>query len=42
MQVTYPDKAKFKALMQPAYERMKPIAGEENIQAFTKMVDEAR
>jgi tripartite ATP-independent transporter DctP family solute receptor len=42
MQVTYPDKAKFKALMQPAYDRMKPIAGEENIQAFTKMVDEAR
>jgi TRAP-type C4-dicarboxylate transport system substrate-binding protein len=42
MQVTYPDKAKFKALMQPAYERMKAIAGADNIQVFMKMVDEAR
>jgi TRAP-type transport system periplasmic protein len=42
MEVTYPDKALFKALMGPAYDRMKPIAGEENIAAFTKMVDEAR
>jgi len=42
MQVTYPDKAKFKALMKPAYERMKATAGEDNIQAFMKMVDEAR
>jgi tripartite ATP-independent transporter DctP family solute receptor len=42
MQVTYPDKAKFKALMQPAYDRMKAIAGADNIQVFMKMVDEAR
>ncbi len=42
MEVTYPDKALFKALMGPAYDRMKPIAGEENIAAFTKMVDEAK
>ncbi len=42
MQVTRPDKAKFKALMKPAYDQMKTIAGEDNIQAFTKMVDEAR
>lgn len=42
MQVTYPDKTKFKALMGPAYDRMKGIAGEENIQAFTKMVEEAK
>jgi TRAP-type transport system periplasmic protein len=42
MQIVYPDKAKFKALMGPAYERMKPTAGEENIKAFMKMVDEAR
>jgi tripartite ATP-independent transporter DctP family solute receptor len=42
MQVTYPDKAKFKALMKPAYERMEAIAGADNIQVFMKMVDEAR
>ncbi len=42
MEVTYPDKALFKALMGPAYDRMKPIAGEENIAAFTKMVNEAK
>jgi tripartite ATP-independent transporter DctP family solute receptor len=42
MQVTYPDKAKFKALMGPAYDRMKATAGEENIQVFVKMVDEAK
>jgi len=42
MEVTYPDKALFKALMGPAYDRMKPIAGEENIATFTKMVDEAK
>jgi tripartite ATP-independent transporter DctP family solute receptor len=39
MQVTYPDKAKFKALMKPAYERMNAVAGEENISAFVKMVE---
>ena len=42
MEVTYPDKAEFKKLMQPAYDRMKAIAGEENIAAFIKMVDEAK
>lgn len=42
MEVTYPDKAKFKALMGPAYDRMKDIAGEENIKAFTKMVEETK
>lgn len=42
MEVTYPDKTLFKALMGPAYDRMKPIAGEENIAAFIKMVDEAK
>lgn len=42
MQVVYPDKAKFKALMKPAYDRMKAIAGEDNIAAFLKMVDEAK
>ena len=42
MEVTYPDKALFKAMMGPAYDRMKPIAGEDNIAAFTKMVEEAK
>ncbi|MGE5255544.1 MAG: TRAP transporter substrate-binding protein [Hyphomicrobiales bacterium] len=42
MQVTYPDKAKFKALMKPAYERMNAVAGEENISAFVKMVEAAK
>ncbi len=42
MEITYPDKSKFKALMQPAYDRMKPVAGAENIAAFIKIVDEAR
>ncbi len=42
MEVTYPDKAKFKAMMQPAYDRMKPVAGEENIAAFIKLVDEVK
>src|SRR4030043_2126821 len=41
MEVVIPDKAKFKKLMPPAYDRMKAIAGEENIAAFIKMVDEA-
>ena len=42
MEVTYPDRALFKAMMGPAYDRMKPIAGEENIAAFIKMVDAAK
>jgi TRAP-type transport system periplasmic protein len=42
MEVTTPDKTEFKKLMKPAYDRMKAIAGEENIAAFIKMVDEAK
>jgi tripartite ATP-independent transporter DctP family solute receptor len=42
VQVTYPDKSKFKALMKPAYIQMNTIAGEENIKEFLKMVDEAK
>ncbi|RPJ09962.1 MAG: TRAP transporter substrate-binding protein [Deltaproteobacteria bacterium] len=42
MEITYPDKAEFKKLMKPAYDRMKAIAGEDNIAAFIKMVDEAK
>jgi tripartite ATP-independent transporter DctP family solute receptor len=39
MEVVIPDKAEFKKLMPPAYDRMKAIAGEENIAAFIKLVD---
>ena len=42
MEVVIPDKAEFKKLMPPAYDRMKAIAGEDNIAAFIKMVDEAK
>jgi TRAP-type transport system periplasmic protein len=42
MEVVIPDKAKYKALMGPAYEKMKSIAGEDNIKEFQKMVDEAK
>jgi len=42
MEVTTPDKSEFKKLMKPAYDRMKAIAGEENIAAFVKMVDEVK
>jgi len=42
VQVTYPDKSKFKALMIPAYNRMNAIAGEENIKEFLRMVDAAK
>jgi len=42
MEVVIPDKAEFKKMMPPAYERMKGIAGEENIAAFIKMVNEAK
>ena len=42
MEVTYPDKKEFKKLMKPAYDRMKAVAGEENIAAFIKMVDKAK
>ena len=42
MEVTYPDKSQFKKLMKPAYDRMAAIAGEDNIAAFIKMVDEAK
>jgi len=42
VKVTYPDKAKFKALMKPAFDRMKVLAGEDNIKAFVKMVDAAK
>ena len=42
VQVTYPDRDKFKALMKPAYDRMSAAAGEENIKAFVQMAAAAK
>jgi tripartite ATP-independent transporter DctP family solute receptor len=42
VEVSTPDKAPFKKLMGPAYDRMKAIADEENINAFVKMVEAAK
>jgi tripartite ATP-independent transporter DctP family solute receptor len=42
VEVSTPDKAPFKKLMGQAYERMKAIADEENINAFVKMVEAAK
>jgi tripartite ATP-independent transporter DctP family solute receptor len=42
VEVVTPDKAPFKKLMGQAYDRMKPIADEENIAAFVKMVEAAK
>jgi tripartite ATP-independent transporter DctP family solute receptor len=39
VQVTYPDRSKFKSLMGPAYKRMEIAAGQENIREFLKMVE---
>jgi TRAP-type transport system periplasmic protein len=42
VEVSTPDKAPFKKLMKPAYDRMSAIAGEENITVFVKMVEQAK
>jgi len=42
VEVSTPDKAPFKKLMGQAYDRMKAIADEENINAFVKMVEAAK
>jgi tripartite ATP-independent transporter DctP family solute receptor len=42
VEVSTPDKAPFKKLMGPAYDRMKAIADEENINTFVKMVEAAK
>lgn len=42
VEIIYPDKAQYKALMGPAYERMKAIAGAENIVAFLQIVEAER
>jgi len=42
VQVSTPDKTQFKKLMGPAYDRMKAIAEEQNINTFVKMVEGAK
>ena len=42
MAVTTPDVAPFRALMQPAYDRIAGYSGKDNVDAFLKMVDSVR
>lgn len=42
MQVTKPDLAPFRALMEPAYKRIADYAGAENVKTFRAMVDKMR
>jgi tripartite ATP-independent transporter DctP family solute receptor len=40
--VTVPDKAKFKALMAPAYDKLKTVCGESNIKFLLALIDKAK
>jgi len=42
MQVTRPDLAPFRALMDPAYKRIADYAGEANVKKFREMVEASR
>jgi tripartite ATP-independent transporter DctP family solute receptor len=42
MKVTFPDRAAFRAKMQPAYARIADYAGKENFETFMKMVEDER
>jgi TRAP-type C4-dicarboxylate transport system substrate-binding protein len=42
LQITKPDLAPFRALMEPAYKRIADYAGEDNVKKFREMVDAAR
>jgi hypothetical protein len=42
MQVTRPDLAPFRALMQPAYKRIADYAGSDNVRKFQEMVEKHR
>jgi len=42
MQITEPDLAPFRALMEPAYKRIADYAGADNVKKFRDMVDQAR
>ena len=42
MQITRPDLAPFRAMMDPAYKRIADYAGEDNVKKFRDMVDKFR
>ncbi|MDB5872268.1 MAG: dicarboxylate transporter, DctP subunit [Ramlibacter sp.] len=42
LKVTHPDAKPFRALMEPAYRKIKVRAGEDNVRRFLKMVDDER
>ena len=42
MKLTHPDPKPFRALMEPAYQKIRLFAGEENVRKFLKMVDDER
>ena len=42
MQLTLPDLAPFRALMEPAYKRIAAFAGEDNVSKFREMVEQTR
>jgi TRAP-type transport system periplasmic protein len=42
LEATKPDLAPFRALMEPAYQRIADYAGADNVKKFRGMVDEAR
>ncbi len=42
VKVTRPDRAEFRASMEPAYQAIKLYAGEENVRIFTRMVEDER
>ena len=42
MVVTTPDVSQFRALMQPAYDRIADYSGKKNVEEFLKMVDSVR
>jgi TRAP-type C4-dicarboxylate transport system substrate-binding protein len=42
MVITTPDGAQFRALMQPAYDRIAEYSGKQNVEEFLKMVDSVR
>lgn len=42
MEVTYPDRSAFAALMQPAYDRIAEYAGEENVEYFLQICEDEK
>jgi tripartite ATP-independent transporter DctP family solute receptor len=42
VKITRPDAKPFRALMEPAYQKIRRFAGEENVEKFLRMVDDER